>query len=106
MAKIAVIGAGYVCLGTCVILAEFGHHVIGVEIDQAKLEQLQAGVSPVYELGLHDLLQNYISAGRPHFTSEYAQAVPDAVFVFICVNTPRLRTAGQRLATCVRPQVP
>jgi UDPglucose 6-dehydrogenase len=94
MAKIAVIGTGYVGLGTGVIFAEFGHDVVGVEIDQAKLEQLKAGVSPIYEPGLQELLQKNITSGRLHFTSEYAQAVPEAEFVFICVNTPTASNGG------------
>jgi UDPglucose 6-dehydrogenase len=94
MARIAVIGTGYVGLGTGVIFAEVGHDVIGVEIDQTKLEQLQGGMSPIYEPGLQELLQKNIEAGRLHFTRDYSQAVPEADFVFICVNTPTASNGG------------
>jgi UDPglucose 6-dehydrogenase len=94
MARIAVIGTGYVGLGTGVIFAEIGHQVIGVEIDQEKLEQLRSGVSPIYEPSLDEMLQKNIAAGRIHFSSDYADAVPEADFVFICVNTPSASNGG------------
>ena len=62
--NIAVIGTGYVGLvsGTC--LAEKGHHVTCVDIDEKKVQSLREGVSPIYEPGLSELITKNISAGR------------------------------------------
>ncbi len=88
MANIAVIGCGYVGLGTSSVFAEFGHTVVGVDNDPAKVMHLQEGECPIFEPGLQELLHRGLSAGRLSFTTEYAEAVPSADFVFICVSTP------------------
>ncbi len=88
MAAITVIGTGYVGLATAVCLAELGHRVIGLDIDAEKIEKLRQGISPIYEPGLVDLLGRGIAAGRLSFTTDYAEAVPGAEFVFIAVATP------------------
>ncbi|CAA9561711.1 MAG: UDP-glucose 6-dehydrogenase, partial [uncultured Thermomicrobiales bacterium] len=88
MAKIAVIGSGYVGLGTGVIFADLGNQVVGVDVDAAKVARLQAGECPIFEPGLEELLGRNLAAGRLSFTGDYAEAVPGADFVFICVGTP------------------
>jgi UDPglucose 6-dehydrogenase len=49
---------------------------------------MQGGLCPVFEPGLGELLERNVNAKRLQFTTDYAAAVPDADFVFICVNTP------------------
>ena len=88
MAAITVIGTGYVGLATAVCLAELGHRVTGLDIDAEKIGKLRQGVSPIYEPGLVDLLGRGMAAGRLSFTTDYAEAVPGAEFVFIAVATP------------------
>ena len=88
MAHIAVIGTGYVGIGTGAGFADLGNQVVGVDIDAAKVARLQAGECPIYEPGLEELLARNVKAGRLRFTTDYAEAVPGADFVFICVNTP------------------
>ncbi len=88
MAKIGVIGCGYVGLSTAVLFANLGNQVVGVDIDSAKVAQMQGGLCPVFEPGLGELLERNVNAKRLQFTTDYAAAVPDADFVFICVNTP------------------
>jgi len=88
MVSIAVIGTGYVGLCTGVIFANQGHQVVGVDIDVAKVARLQAGECPIFEPGLEELLLRNVRAQRLSFTTNYAAAVPQADFVFICVNTP------------------
>ena len=88
MAAITVIGTGYVGLATAVCLAELGHRVTGLDIDAEKIGKLRQGMSPIYEPGLVDLLGRGMAAGRLSFTTEYADAVPGAEFVFIAVATP------------------
>jgi len=88
---ITVFGAGYVGLVTGVCLANSGHRVTVLEIDQRKIDSLAAGVVPFHEPGLGDILTAAIAAGTLSFTT------PDAVaklgdFVYVAVGTPS--TAG------------
>ncbi|MFN8516513.1 MAG: UDP-glucose/GDP-mannose dehydrogenase family protein [Chloroflexia bacterium] len=98
MAKIAVIGCGYVGLGTGAVFADLGNQVVGVEIDAARVETLRAGACPIYEPGLEELLARNLKAGRLTFTTDYAVAIPGADFVFICVNTPSGPHGGADMA--------
>jgi UDPglucose 6-dehydrogenase len=86
--KIAVVGTGYVGLvaGTC--LAESGNDVICVDVDERKIRALQAGVVPIYEPGLEELLHRNMKARRLAFTRDLAEAVAPAQVVFIAVGTP------------------
>ncbi len=86
--KISVIGTGYVGLvaGTC--FAECGNDVIGVDIDERKLEALREGRSPIYEPGLEELLRRNQKEGRLSFTNDLATAVKQSLFSFIAVGTP------------------
>ncbi|MFC3834452.1 UDP-glucose dehydrogenase family protein [Deinococcus rufus] len=84
-AKVAVIGTGYVGLGTAGLLAHIGHHVTGIDIDQNKIDMLRAGEVPIHEPGLDDLLAS--QDGRLTWTTDYS-AVKDADVIFICVGTP------------------
>jgi UDPglucose 6-dehydrogenase len=92
--RIAMIGTGYVGLvsGTC--LADFGHQVICVDKDGAKIEKLKRGDCPIYEPGLPDLLRSNIGAGRLTFTTELFESVHTADVVFIAVGTPSRRGDG------------
>ncbi len=88
MANIAVIGTGYVGLTTAVCLADLGHHVTGVDIDEKKVAKLRKGEPTIYEPGLADLMTKTLQAGRLTFTQDYNEAIPEADFVFIAVGTP------------------
>ncbi len=88
MSSVAVIGSGYVGLATAVCLAEIGHRVIGVDIDEAKIAKLRGGTPTIYEPGLDELIASNLKAGRLTFTSDYDEAIPGADFVFIAVGTP------------------
>ncbi|MFH5886416.1 UDP-glucose dehydrogenase family protein [Halalkalibaculum sp. DA3122] len=86
--NIAVIGTGYVGLvsGTC--FADSGNHVTCVDIDREKVEQLNNGQIPIYEPGLETIFARSRREGRLHFTTDIAEAVPDADIVFLCLPTP------------------
>jgi len=86
--KVAVIGVGHVGLVTAATLAHFGHEVVGLDEDAAKIESLQGGAAPFYEPGLQDLLDEVVGAGRLSFTQDSAQAIAGADCAFICVGTP------------------
>ena len=88
MSSVAVIGTGYVGLTTAVCLADLGHQVVGVDIDEAKVATLKRGEPTIYEPGLAELMTRTLATGRLAFTGDYSRAIPDADFVFIAVGTP------------------
>lgn len=88
--NITVIGTGYVGLVTGACLAHLGHSVTCQDIDEAKIRRLGAGQVPIYEPGLEEMVTDQAARGRLRFTAEYADAVPDAHAIFICVGTPSL----------------
>jgi UDPglucose 6-dehydrogenase len=95
--RIAVVGTGYVGLvaGTC--FAESGNNVTCIDIDGEKIEKLKAGVIPIYEPGLEELLRRNVRDGRLAFTTDYAQGIPQAQVVFIAVGTPPGETGSADL---------
>ena len=99
--KIAMIGAGYVGLVSGVCFSDFGHDIICVEKDAAKLTKLNAGEVPIYEPGLADLMAKNTAAGRLLFSGDLKQAVDGADAVFIAVGTPTRRGDGHADLTYV-----
>jgi UDPglucose 6-dehydrogenase len=85
--KIAGVGQGYVGLVTAAGAAEWGHEVVGVEIDAQRLLALQNGISPIYEPGLAELVAAHVETGRLSFTSDTASAVAGARIAFVAVAT-------------------
>lgn len=96
--KITVLGTGYVGLSTGVCLAEIGHHVVCIDIDQRKIKNLQEGISPIYEPGLEELLIKNIQAGRLNFTTSHLEGLKDAEIVIIAVGTPQGDDGGADLS--------
>ena len=92
--KIAMIGTGYVGLVSGVCFSDFGHDVVCVDKDPAKIEMLERGEVPIYEPGLDALMQKNVEAGRLSFTLDLAQAIDGAEAVFIAVGTPTHRGDG------------
>ncbi|MEO3678867.1 UDP-glucose/GDP-mannose dehydrogenase family protein [Rheinheimera sp. FR7-31] len=86
--KVTVFGIGYVGLVQAAVLAEVGHHVVCVDIDEHKVAQLQQGVIPIYEPGLTPLVEENIKAGRLEFTTDAAVGVAHGEVQFIAVGTP------------------
>ncbi len=99
--KIAVIGTGYVGLVSGVCFSDFGHDVICVDKDPAKIEMLEAGKVPIYEPGLDALMAKNVEAGRLIFTGDLMKAVDGADAVFIAVGTPTRRGDGHADLTYV-----
>jgi UDPglucose 6-dehydrogenase len=92
--RIAMIGCGYVGLVSGACLADFGHRVICVDNDQAKIEALRRGEIPIYEPGLNDLVHKNVEEGRLAFTTELANSVACSEAIFIAVGTPSRRGDG------------
>ncbi|WP_294555989.1 UDP-glucose/GDP-mannose dehydrogenase family protein [uncultured Mailhella sp.] len=96
--NIAIAGTGYVGLVSGVCLAEKGHHVTCVDIDEAKLELMRQGHSPIYENDLEELMRNNNAAGRLHYTSDYRSAYAHADAIFIGVGTPEMADGSANLS--------
>ena len=92
--KICMVGAGYVGLVSGACFADFGHDVVCVDLDPTKIERLHAGVMPIYEPGLDDLVKRNVAAGRLGFTTSLGEGVAGADAVFIAVGTPSRRGDG------------
>src|SRR6516162_5765041 len=91
---IAMIGSGYVGLVSGACLADFGHDVVCVDKDAAKIAALERGEIPIFEPGLDDLIASNAQAGRLAFTSDLPASVKAASAVFIAVGTPSRRGDG------------
>jgi len=85
---IAVIGTGYVGLVTGVCLAEGGHHVTGIDIDEAKILKLKAGACPIYEPGLSELLERNLKKKSIQFSTDIKNSVENAQIIYLTVGTP------------------
>ena len=99
--KIAMIGTGYVGLVSGVCFSDFGHDVVCVDKDPAKIEMLREGKVPIYEPGLDQLMMRNVEAGRLSFSGDLKTAVDGADAVFIAVGTPTRRGDGHADLTYV-----
>uniref|UniRef100_A0A5Q5BFR2 UDP-glucose 6-dehydrogenase n=2 Tax=unclassified Mycobacterium TaxID=2642494 RepID=A0A5Q5BFR2_MYCSS len=87
--RITVFGTGYLGATHAACMAELGHEVTGVDIDEGKLAKLAVGELPFFEPGLPEVLRSNIAAGRLHFTTSYEEAADFADVHFIAVGTPQ-----------------
>jgi UDPglucose 6-dehydrogenase len=92
--KIAMVGSGYVGLVSGACFADFGHDVVCIDKDPSKIERLNAGVMPIYEPGLAELVAGNARAGRLTFTTDLASGIDGAGAIFIAVGTPSRRGDG------------
>ena len=86
--NVTIFGSGYVGLVTGACLADTGHNVLCVDVDEAKVQSLSEGHVPIYEPGLAEVIKRCQDAGRINFTTDMAQAVSFAEMQFIAVGTP------------------
>ncbi len=92
--KIAMVGSGYVGLVSGACFADFGHDVVCIDKDQSKIDSLHAGVMPIFEPGLAELVGSNVKSGRLTFTTDLAEGIADAAAIFIAVGTPSRRGDG------------
>ncbi|MBY0459078.1 MAG: nucleotide sugar dehydrogenase, partial [Gemmataceae bacterium] len=88
MQRVAVFGIGYVGCVTGACLAQDGHTVIGVDVDPGKVAEVNAGVSPISETGLDEILKAQVTAGRFRATTDVNEAVANSETALIAVGTP------------------
>jgi UDPglucose 6-dehydrogenase len=86
--RVTIFGSGYVGLVTGACMAETGNHVICVDIDQDKIDRLNAGKIPIYEPGLEAYIKRNVDAGRLEFTTDVQKGIDHGLFQFIAVGTP------------------
>ena len=88
MAKIAIIGTGYVGLASAVGFAHLGHDVVGIDIDKEKINKLSRGKSPIYEKDMEVFLKKSLKKKKIKFSTDYSK-VGSSKFVFLCLPTPQ-----------------
>lgn len=88
--RVAVIGSGYVGLVAGACLAELGHHVVLVDNDETKVEQLMQGIVPIHERYLPELFVRNSASGRLTFSGSIADSVLKSDVIFIAVGTPAM----------------
>lgn len=88
MAKIAIVGTGYVGLTTGACLASLGHQVVCADIDAEKVAQLSKGKVTIFEDGLQELVTKGLKTGNLSFVVGAVKAVVDSEYVFLCLPTP------------------
>ena len=86
--KVTVFGTGYVGLVTGACLADVGHDVLCVDIDQKKVDNLTSGIIPIYEPGLETIVKQAVQHGLLNFTTSMDRAVQHGELQFIAVGTP------------------
>ncbi|GHC72391.1 UDP-glucose 6-dehydrogenase [Limoniibacter endophyticus] len=86
--KVVIIGAGYVGLTTGACLAELGHHVLCIDIDEARIAAIKSRKLPVYEPDLENLVARNLDCNRLAFSHAIGSNISDAELVFLAVGTP------------------
>jgi UDPglucose 6-dehydrogenase len=93
------VGLGYVGLTTAACLADLGHDVVGVDIDEARVRMLRRNRIPIYEPVLEEVVERGARGGRLYFTGSIADAMASAEFVFLAVGTPADHRGAADLAS-------
>ncbi len=86
--KVTIYGIGYVGLVQGAVLADAGYEVLCIDTDESKVENLKAGIIPIYEPGLSQIVEHTYSRGRLNFSIDTEQGVHHGDLQFIAVGTP------------------
>ena len=96
--KISVVGCGYLGAVHAACMAELGHDVLGIDVDDTKVAALSAGRAPFYEPGFEELLTRVLGTGRLRFTTTPGDDLADVDLHFIAVGTPQSDTGAADLS--------
>ena len=102
MSRICMIGTGYVGLVSGACLADFGHEVWCVDINEKRIEDLHEGIIPIYEPGLDLLVRKNVDGGRLFFTTSLEEAMDTTDVIFIAVQTPMSDTGEADLTFVIK----
>jgi GDP-mannose 6-dehydrogenase len=100
--KISIFGLGYVGAVSLACLARDGHEVIGVDVDQTKLDLIRGGNTPVVEEGMIDLMQRVVASGLVSVTQDSAKAIAESDISLVCVGTPSATNGSQDQTAMLR----
>src|SRR5580704_10379534 len=100
--KVSVFGLGYVGCVSAASLAADGHHVVGVDVNPAKVSLVDHGRSPIVEPGLDDLLARGVSTGHLRATTDAGEAVRASDVSLLCVGTPSRKNGSLDLTYLAR----
>ncbi|WP_035096980.1 UDP-glucose dehydrogenase family protein, partial [Corynebacterium glutamicum] len=103
--RMTVIGTGYLGATHAACMAELGHEVLGVDVDEAKIASLKDSKVPFFEPGLPEVLERNLENGRLNFTTDYAEAAAFAQVHFLGVGTPQQKGTYAADLTYVRQVV-
>ena len=87
--RMTVVGCGYLGATHAACMAELGFEVLGLDVDESRVEALQPARPPFYEPGLEPLLRKHVESGRLRFTTSFAEAAEFGDVHFLCVSTPQ-----------------
>ncbi|HET9758797.1 MAG TPA: UDP-glucose/GDP-mannose dehydrogenase family protein [Nocardioidaceae bacterium] len=87
--RMTVVGCGYLGATHAACMAELGFEVLGLDVDESRVEALQQARPPFYEPGLEPLLRKHVESGRLRFTTSFAEAAEFGDVHFLCVSTPQ-----------------
>jgi UDPglucose 6-dehydrogenase len=88
LTRVTVIGTGYLGLTHAVCMADLGHEVLAIDVDESKIRKAANGEVPFFEPGLEPLLRKNIESGRLRFTTSFAEVGDFGEVHFLCVGTP------------------
>jgi len=95
--RVTVVGTGYLGLTHAVCLADLGHEVLAIDVDEQKIAKAASGEAPFFEPGLEPLLRKTLDAGRLRFTTSFAEVGAFGEVHFLCARAALSdRSAGRR----------
>jgi GDP-mannose 6-dehydrogenase len=100
--NISIFGLGYVGAVSLACLARDGHHVIGVDVDPAKLRLIADGKTPVVEEGMVELMADVVASGRVSVTDDVSEALRRSELSLVCVGTPSAANGSQDQSAMLR----
>jgi UDPglucose 6-dehydrogenase len=89
VSRVTVIGTGYLGLTHAVCMADLGHQVLGIDVDEDKIAKASRGEAPFFAPGLAPLLRKNLESGRLRFTTSFAEIGEFGEVHFLCVGTPQ-----------------